>query len=123
MAQEFSEASVLENVGNLIGSKVGVTLAFGAPVERESATVVPVARVRYGFGGGSGQKLNEEQAGKQSGGGGGGGVVVQPAGFLILRGDQVRYQPIRDPVRIAAVIFAIAFGLSWPLRALLRAYR
>jgi uncharacterized spore protein YtfJ len=38
-----------------IGAKVNVKTVFGEPVERDGITVIPVAKVRWGFGGGAGR--------------------------------------------------------------------
>jgi uncharacterized spore protein YtfJ len=61
----------------------GVRTIFGEPISAEGRTIIPVARVAYGFGGGGG--LSGKQAGqsrdvKGEGAGGGGGVRAVPAG-------------------------------------------
>jgi len=38
-----------------IGAKVNVKTVFGEPVERDGITVIPVAKVRWAFGGGAGR--------------------------------------------------------------------
>ena len=71
---------------------------FGEPIERDGITVIPVARVRWGFGGGAGSApiavgsgpgvegsmaptaANGMQPG--SGQGGGGAVTTDPIGWL-----------------------------------------
>ena len=68
--------------------------------------------MRFGFGGGQKPGEQREQ------GGGGGGAVVTPAGFLILRGDEVRFRPILDPARMIGLVLAIGIGLRLALRAL-----
>ncbi len=45
---------VLERLGERIGAQANVKAVFGDPTERGDVTVVPVARVRWGYGGGSG---------------------------------------------------------------------
>jgi len=114
-----TRATLVEHLGKLIGDRAGVRLVYGEPVERDGATIVPVARVRYGFGGGAGKKPGEEGA-EEEGGGGGGGVVASPAGFVILRGGQVEYRPIRDPARLTGLAIAIGIGLVMALRAIVR---
>jgi uncharacterized spore protein YtfJ len=106
------ESNVMKTLADAIGSTAGARLAYGDPVERAGVTVVPVARVRFGFGGGQKPGEQREQAG------GGGGAVVTPAGFLILRGDEVRFRPIRDPARMIGLVLAIGFVLRLAIRAL-----
>jgi uncharacterized spore protein YtfJ len=67
------ESRVIEKIADVVGGTASVRLVYRDPVERDGTTVVPVARVRFGFGGGGGQKPGE--APQQGGGGGGGGVA------------------------------------------------
>ena len=60
----------LERLTALVGAHAGAKAVFGDPVERDGLTVIPVARVRWGVGGGGGTGLDG------SGTGGGGGVDV-----------------------------------------------
>lgn len=61
-----------------IGSRANTTTIFGDAVSRGRVTIVPVARMSFGFGGGGGHD------GKDTGEGGGGGAIVRPVGFLRL---------------------------------------
>ena len=45
---------LLQRLGETIGGKANVSTLFGEPVEREGVTVIPVAKARFGFGGGAG---------------------------------------------------------------------
>lgn len=73
----------------------GVARAFGEPVRLGDETVVPVALVQYGFGGGQGYSDGGDatgqgrEAGPQGGegGGGGGGGLVLPVGVLARGAD------------------------------------
>ena len=79
--QETMETPVavnrLEEVFKSIVDHAGTKTVFGEPVTLEGKTILPVAKVRYGFGGGSGRK-----GGEQHGGGGGGGLVAKPVGVV-----------------------------------------
>jgi len=92
----------------LLAEKVGGTArasaVFGEPVERQGVTVIPVARAKWGFGGGSGGRNGEEGAG------GGGGTIVSPVGYVELRDGEARFQRIYSGTQIAAA--AVACGLS-----------
>jgi uncharacterized spore protein YtfJ len=124
-AHHETDATGLHRRGNFIerlAEKLGITASvkavFADPVERGNVTVIPVAKVRYGFGGGSGSKGSSE-----AGGGGGGGVYAAPVGYIELKDGQSQFKPIRDPASLALMI--VAGGLmSWlALRGLYRLTR
>ncbi|MGH8929951.1 MAG: GerW family sporulation protein [Egibacteraceae bacterium] len=70
-----------------------VRRVFGDPYERGGVTVIPVATVLGGAGGGKAQPEQE---------GGGFGLIAKPAGVYVVHGDQVRWQPAVDVNRIVA---------------------
>jgi uncharacterized spore protein YtfJ len=91
-------------IAERVGAVARAATVFAEPVEREGVTVVPVAKLRWGFGGGMGARRREGA----EGGGGGGGVIASPVGFIELRDGQARFRPVVDPAGIAV---AGAFGL------------
>ena len=44
----------VERIADRIGAHAEVKAVFGDPIERDGITVIPVAKVRWGFGGGAG---------------------------------------------------------------------
>ena len=68
---------------------------FGEPVEKGEVTIVPVAIVSGGGGGGegSGPKGDDPEGTTPEGSGGGFGGMARPAGVYVLRGDTVEWQP------------------------------
>jgi len=91
----------------------GAKLVFGDPVLVAGKTILPVATVRYGFGGGSGAK----QDAQQQGGGGCGGLVAKPAGVVEVTATTTRFIPITSPWPIVA---AIGIGLCIGMLAVSR---
>jgi uncharacterized spore protein YtfJ len=77
-----------------LGAVARAATVFGEPVEREGITVIPVAKARWGFGGGAGQ-LQDEEGKQQDGAGGGGGVQVTPVGFIEIKNNEANFRPIR----------------------------
>jgi uncharacterized spore protein YtfJ len=69
-------------------STAGVATVYGAPVTAHGKTLIPVARVAYGFGGGFG--------GEESGGGLGGGVAARPVGVVELGPEGAHFVVFRD---------------------------
>jgi uncharacterized spore protein YtfJ len=69
---------------------LGVKSAYGDPVEVDGVTIIPVALVQFGFGGGSDVAGADGVEG--AGGGGGGGVSV-PIGAYVKSEGSVRFEP------------------------------
>src|SRR5438552_13774209 len=84
-----------------LGAVARAATIFAEPVERDGITVIPVAKARWGFGGGVGHRKEEDGAG------GGGGVQVTPVGFIEIKSGQAEFRPIRTvslPLMIAGGI-------------------
>jgi uncharacterized spore protein YtfJ len=113
---------LLERLAELVGARAGVQAVFGEPVRHDNLTVIPVARVRWGFGGGGG-RADGPPSGPASGSGGGGGVAADPIGYLEIGPDGSTFRPIREPY--PSPLFLIASGLTAAmiLRALARVLR
>lgn len=73
-------------IDRLQGSAV-VKTVYGEPVKAEGKTLIPVAKIAYGFGAGSGSSKEENG----EGGGGGGGIAVRPKGVLEITQDETRF--------------------------------
>lgn len=111
----MSAAEILEKMGESLGSTATVKSVFGEPIHAEGKTVVPVAKIAYGFGAGAGtgQKNGQgESANKAEGGGGGGGVRAFPAGALEITASQTRFVPYTDLRWIAGAFAAGALFAS-----------
>ncbi|WP_258805054.1 hypothetical protein [Pseudarthrobacter sp. NS4] len=105
MADTF--ASLLEAFKN-----VGVSRAYGSPVQLGGEEVIPVALVSFGFGGGG-------EAGQEGASGGGGGGMVVPLGVYRKVGDQVAFRP-NTVVALVCVVPVIAV-LGGAVRRAIRA--
>src|SRR5215470_11951041 len=81
----MSAKEMLQTLGTSIASTASVKSVFGDPIRADGKTIVPVARVAYGFGAGFGRGEETHQAAATQhgeGGGGGGGLTAVPAGVL-----------------------------------------
>ena len=132
-AEQAAADERLSKLAEKIGGAASARAVFGEPVERDGVTVIPVARVRYGFGAGSGRgpgrhQVNEgngsdETAGEeQYGSGGGGGVQAAPIGYIELHGGEAHFKRIANPARMVALIAipaaaAAVAGVVWRSRA------
>lgn len=103
-----------ENTQQVLSSSANVKTVFGDPISAEGKTIIPVARVRYGFGGGMGtgptRSGDEQRIGQ--GGGAGGGVIAQPVGVIEVSETGTRFVPVHSQKRLAAVALA-GFIAGW----------
>jgi uncharacterized spore protein YtfJ len=107
----MNASDLLQRLGELFGSTATVKSVFGEPIHTNGKTVVPVAKVTYGFGGGFGTGRHGphmESQGQGEGGGGGGGVRAFPAGALEITDQGTRFVPFVDPLWFAAACTASA---------------
>ncbi len=94
--------SMLENARDTITVK----RVYGEPVHEDGVLLIPAAKVRGGFGGGSGE--GPEQKGK--GVGGGFGVTARPVGMFVVKEGQVTWVPAVDVNRIVLVAGLVAMA-------------
>jgi uncharacterized spore protein YtfJ len=94
----------IDRLAEKLGGVASARAVYGEPVERDGVTVIPVAKVRWGFGGGDG---NSEQG---SGSGGGGGVLASPIGYIELRDGAAEFRPIKDPVSEMLATLPLVFA-------------
>jgi len=114
----------LERLAEKVGARASVAAVFGEPVERGELTVIPVARVRWGVGGGAGVAGDAASApASGSGSGGGGGVTAEPIGYLEIGSSGVTFQTIAAPYPSPLFVLAGSIGLAVILRALARLIR
>jgi uncharacterized spore protein YtfJ len=117
---------IFRNVVDRLQTSAGVKTVFGDPVSAEGKTIIPVARVRYGFGAGGGSASrpgtepgNDDQQ-EDVGGGGGGGVEVTPVGFIEITPGETRYISFEERRRIVRTlvigVLVALFLLRWPRR-------
>lgn len=107
-----------------IKEMVDVNTVVGNAVETPGGTVIiPISRVACGFAAGGGEYESGKEKSKNGdsqngggvntsaysdkipfGGGSGAGVSVQPAGFLVVSNDQIRFLPVDGNVTIDRMI-------------------
>jgi uncharacterized spore protein YtfJ len=97
---------MLSNLAEQIGARLGAATVFGAPVEKDGVTVVPVAVAKFGIGAGSGSDPSKQQEGE----GGGGGGVVAPTGYIELKEGRSRYVPVVHPARMLTLVLGAALA-------------
>lgn len=127
-AQEAASSasdSFIERLASRLGLHASASAVFDDPVDRDGVTVIPVAKVRWGFGGGSGRGIEEgSEAGEiGEGSGGGGGVMASPVGYIEIQDGQATFHRIKDPASLVPLVLAGAFAGWLTLRGLAKLLR
>jgi uncharacterized spore protein YtfJ len=103
-------AEVLQSIIGPLEHSARVQSVFGDPVTAQGKTVIPVARIAYGFGGGSGKGTHRGAPGE--GEGGGGGVVALPLGVVEVTDRDTRFVPLDlNRKLLSAGLIGLALGL------------
>src|SRR5437773_9708286 len=101
----MTDPTFIERIADSIQLHANAKQVYGEPVERDGTTIIPVARVQWGFGGGGlGRGAGER-------GGGGGGARATPIGYIELHDGTSRFRPILDPTGAATLIASAVAGL------------
>lgn len=90
--------SFVERVAERMGMQASAKAVYAEAVERDGVTVIPVAKVRWGFGGGTGRKQGKR------GKGAGGGLQAAPLGYIEIKEGQTEFKPIRDPMSLVPLV-------------------
>ncbi len=118
----MSMRDVIKSITDRIHDTASVKNVYGDPITAQGKTVIPVAQVKYGFGGGGGQEgepSNPENEGQTNRGrmGGGGGALVKAIGVVEITDDGTRYIPFGQGRRLAAAIaVGMLVGMWWSRR-------
>jgi uncharacterized spore protein YtfJ len=102
---------------SLAGARDAITVkrVYGAPIERDGVTIIPVARVAGGGGGGGGTDIEGGQ-----GGGTGFGIWAAPVGAYVIReGGEVEWSPAVDRTAIILSAGGVVTAALFALRAAL----
>ncbi|MGD1068746.1 MAG: spore germination protein GerW family protein [Bryobacteraceae bacterium] len=108
-------AEIFKTITEPLQSSAAVKSVFGEPVTIQGKTVIPVARIAYGFGGGSGKRAHEVRPGE--GEGGGGGVVATPLGVFEVTESETRFIPLHENRKfLASALAGLIIGFLWARR-------
>ncbi len=129
---KFTE--ILAQIRSIFTSSTGVEMAFGKPMQVNDLSIIPVAKISFGFGGGGGSSpVRKKKARKaettaqestpapeeteaapnqvDEGGGGGGGMNTSPVGIYTIKDDKVRFYPVISVKEIMAIVGVISILL------------
>ena len=105
----MNASEMLQKMGDSLGSKATVKSVFGEPIQMDGKTVVPIAKVAYGFGAGGGTKpvrSGDPERAASEGSGGGGGVAAYPVGALEITSTGTRFIPFIDLRVVCGILMA-----------------
>jgi uncharacterized spore protein YtfJ len=114
---------VLEQLNKKMEGAANAAVAFAPPQEHDGLMIIPVARVGWRFGSGTGTRRAKEQREAQRGMGVGGALSVSPVGFIEVKEGTARFRPIFTPdaiLKMQIVGGLIALGMIRGLGPLLR---
>src|SRR5438045_5629243 len=106
LASQFSQNATVKNV-------------YGEPIQAGDKTIIPVAQIAYGLGGGHGQgkKFKPLKPGEApqattdangEGEGGGGGMYAKPKGVYEITANATRFVPVSN---VPTLLFGLVIGL------------
>ena len=136
----------IERMAERVGAKASVRAVFGDPIVRDGITIIPVAKVRWGFGGGAGGPIavgpgragsspfsdsrddfgpafDADGPGAGTGSGGGGGVTADPVGYLEIGPSGATFHPITPVMPSPAFLLAAGATAALVLRAIAKLIR
>jgi len=103
----MSSLALIRTLHENLSTRAQVKSVFGEPVAAGEKTIIPVAKIAYGFGAGAGTGGGESAKGE--GGGGGGGLRAKPVGVFEVTPMETRFIPVRDRKQQAGLLMIGVF--------------
>jgi len=94
---------LLGKVTNFIHEEANTTTVVGKEFTLGEYTCVPVIRLGIGFGSGGGEGKDVKK-GAGEGGGAGGAIGLDPIGFLVSRGEEIKFVGANNEKGITGII-------------------
>ena len=114
---------LFKSISERVQSTASVKAVYDEPISAEGKTIIPVARVVYGFGAGGGSQSGQPASDdggeplQAVGGGGGGGVSVTSLGFIEVTASETRFVSFEERRRIVrALVLGAVVGIFLPRR-------
>jgi uncharacterized spore protein YtfJ len=101
-----------QSILDRLQTSANVKTVYGDAITAEGKTIIPVARVAYGFHAGTcplhkGDGEEQKEAGK-----GGGGIHVKPVGVLEITKEETKFIPIDEKRKlVGALLIGLLLGL------------
>jgi len=109
--------SLLQSLHENLSGRTQVKSVFGDPIIAADKTIIPVARVAYGFGAGAGTGGVGDKSAKGEGGGGGGGMRAVPVGIFVVGPQESRFVSVHNPRKmVGALLMGALIGMMFARR-------
>ena len=115
----MSTKELIDSAVQHLRTSASVKTVYGDPVVSDGKTIIPVARVAFGFGGGKGTKKSAATAGGKApaadaaGEGAGGGMTAKPVGVVEISGQETRFIQFAQTKKLAyAALIGSGIGLG-----------
>ncbi|MGA7318788.1 MAG: spore germination protein GerW family protein [Silvibacterium sp.] len=102
----MGSVALLQSLRESILGQAGVKTIYGEPITVQGKTVIPVAKIMYGFGAGAGTGGVGNSSAQGEGGGGGAGVRTIPVGVIEISDQATRFIPITSRKKLAGAVLA-----------------
>jgi uncharacterized spore protein YtfJ len=115
----MASLAILQSLKESILGQASVKTVYGEPITAQGKTVIPVAKIMFGYGAGAGTGGVGDTSARGEGGGGGGGLRAIPVGVVEISNQQTRFIPISDRKKVAGAVLAGVFlgiFLAWRRR-------
>jgi uncharacterized spore protein YtfJ len=96
-----------QSILDRLHTSASVKTVYGDPIIAEGKTIIPVAKVAYGFGAGAcpvRKSDGEDQTEGKEAGGGGGGICARPVGVVEITKEGTKFVPIDERKKLAGVL-------------------
>lgn len=87
-------SELIQSISEKLSDSANIKKIFSEPIDVDGKKIITVAKVSYGFGGGTGKK--PASGNEAEGSGGGGGVMAKPIGMIEITKDSTKYIPFED---------------------------
>ncbi len=113
----MSSLTLLQSLHESLAGRAQVKSVYGDAIVAGEKTIIPVAKIAYGFGAGAGTGGLGETRPKGEGGGGGGGVRAVPVGVFEVSARETRFIAVNDRKKtIGTLLVGAALGLLFARR-------
>ncbi len=115
----MENVNFVEKLADHLGQNASVRNVYGDPIETNGKTIIPVAQVGFGLGGGYGQNKRNKSSksfengdggeGREAAGegsGGGGGMFAKPKGVYEITAEGSRFIPSNNMKQLLMAGFA-----------------
>ena len=104
---------ILEPLLERLHVDANIKTIYGEPIEVEGKSIIPVAKVMYGLGGGFGKAKTIDREGrkeeKPAGESGGGGIRIVPIGVIEVSRDKTNFVSLDNKKVSLLIVVLIAF--------------